>query len=340
MSLHPKRRPGIEVTPSADGYLAQLPGSASVTWLNRTGYLVLELCTGANDLSLIGRAIMAAFDLYEPPTDAVRGAVSELVAAGLVTPGDAVVGDSPTLDIAVWAAGSSIDTEALPAVHALIGEAEAAGIHTSLTIDRDRSMRGARNRASNRFISRSDATHVLLLDALPDPMIAISGCNIVQLITSEHEAIGIPVPIGEPRWEAAMAAARAIPSLTTRDIEAYARGYDVSIVRAPEKSDLEAGFIEGRHCSSGALLLRRSAVERIAGSDLANRHRGNVRNGVVAMADGRGFFDTGLSGDHIDIDEDLAFCERLRGAGGQLMIDISGDLGTCLHVGMHLQGRG
>ena len=339
MSQNPQRRPEVEVVPSADGYLAHVPGSPLLTWLNSTGYVVLELCTGANDLRLIARAIMDAFDLYEPPTELVRNTIADLVAAGLVTHGEATTEESVSLDIAVWAPGSSIDADSLSAVHALIREAEAAGITTTLTIDRDRSMRGARNRASNRFLNRSDATHALFLDALPDPMIAISGCDIVQLIGSEHEAIGIPVPIGEPRWDAAMQAARAMPGLSTRDIEAYARGYDVSITRAPELTDFDAGFIEGRHCSSGALLLRRTALERIAGSELANRHRGNVRNGVVAFAEGRGFFDTGLSGDFIDIDEDLAFCERMRGAGGRVMIDISGDLGTCLHVGMRLQGR-
>ena len=339
MSRHPQRRAEVEVTASADGFLAQSPGSSSLTWLNRTGYLVFELCTGTNDISAIARAVMAAFDLYDPPMETVRSAIAEMVAAGLVTPGDSDTDDTRSLDISVWAPGSSIDTDALSAVHALIREAEAVGIRTSLAVDRDRSMRGARNRAANRLLSRSDASHALFLDALPDPMIAISGCDIVQLMASGHEAIGIPVPIGEPRWEAATNAARANPNLTTREIESYARGYDVSITRAPGQSDFAAGFIEGRHCNSGALLLRRSALERIAGSNLANRHRGNVRNGVVTMADGRGFFDTGLSADHIDIDEDLAFCERLRGAGGQLMIDISGDLGTCLRVGMRLQGR-
>lgn len=339
MNQNPQRRPDVEVVRSADGYLAHVPGSPLLTWLNSTGYVVLELCTGANDAALISRALMAAFDLYEPPTELVRSTIAELVAAGLVSPGETIAEETHSLDIAVWAPGSSIDADALSTVHALIREAEAGGIATTLTIDRDRSMRGARNRAANRFLNRSDATHALFLDALPDPMIAISGCDIVQLIGSEHEAIGIPVPIGEPRWEAAMQAARAMPGLSTRDLEAFARGYDVSINRAPELADFEAGFIEGRHCSSGALLLRRTALERIAGSELANRHRGNVRNGVVGFAEGRGFFDTGLSGDFIDIDEDLAFCERMRGAGGQVMIDLSGDLGTCLHIGMRLQGR-
>lgn len=85
--------------------------------------------------------------------------------------------------------------------------------------------------------------------------------------------------------------------------------------------------------------MRRTALQRIAGSGTASRHRGNVLRGVLTMADGWGFFDPGLSAESIDIDEDLAFAERLRAAGGRLMIALSGEFGASIDVSRRLHAE-
>jgi hypothetical protein len=330
----------VEVIPSADGFLAQRSEGESLTWLNRTAYLVFQLCTGENDTKSIARALQDAFDLYTPPLQAVRDTVGELVAAGLVISGSDTSVDNFFLDINVWAPGPSIDTDTLNTVLALVAEVEDAGIPTRLRLDRDQNFRVARNRAANRLLRDSDATHALFLDALPDAIIAVSGCDMPRLVQSAHDVIAIPVPIGQPLWADAIVAARALPELTSRELDAFARSYDISFTSLPNASHFESGFIEGRHCNTGALLVSRIGLERIAGSNLANRHRGNVSHGEVTMADGWGFFDPGLTADHIDLDEDFAFCERVRGAGLAVMIDLQSDLGISLQVSKRLQGRG
>lgn len=337
MSEHPQRRSGVEVTPSADGYLARVAGSESLTWLNRTGYLVLELCTGHNDAEVIARAIQQAFDLTSSPLPAVRSALSDLVAAGLVTPGAQSPLTDASLTIALWAPGPSVDAELVTEVQGFAAEADAAGIDTTVQLDQDRSMRGARNRAASAVLRGDSSTHVLFLDATREAFVAVRERPLTRLLASPHEVIGIPVPFGSLEWDRVREAVIALPDLTSTQVQALARRYDVSFTSLPEPRRSQGGFLEGRHCSSGALLVRRSGLERIAGSGVAAQLRGQVQRGMLSMEEGWGFFDSGRTSDGIDIDEDLAFCERVRSAGGAVMIDVTGSYGLCLDVGMRLR---
>lgn len=340
MSRNPSRRPGVETTPSADGFLAKANDSQAVTWLNRTGYLVLELCTGANDAVQIANALMNAFDLAEPPLASVRETLSDLVAAGLITPGDDMSHAEMSLEIALWAPADSVETAVLELLIPMLARWHESGVAARVSVDRQPSMRVARNAAANRVLRGHGATHILFLDATSAAVTAARDCDLPRLLGSAHEAIGIPVPIGPLAWDRARAAAAALPPVDGRHIEAYARTYDVSFGAEFTQADLESGFIEGRHCSSGALLLQRGALARIAGSGSANRHRGNISHGRIEMADGWGFFDPGLSAEAIDIDEDLAFCERLRSAGGRLMIALTGGFGTSVEIARRLHDGG
>lgn len=337
MSEHPQRRGDVEVTPAVDGYLARVEGGDSITWLNRTGYLVLELCTGHNDPVSIARAIQQAFHLTTSPLPAVRSALSDLIAAGLVTPGEQPPLTDVSLRIALWAPGPSVDAELITQVQELAAEADAAGIDTAVHLDRDRSMRGARNRAANAMLHGDSSTHVLFLDATREALAAVRACSLARLLASPHEVIGIPVPLGPLEWDRVREAALALPDLTSIQLQAFARRYDVSFISLSEPRRSQGGFLEGRHCSSGALLVRRSGLERIAGSGVAHHLRGLVQHGMVSMDEGWGFFDSGRTSDGLDIDEDLAFCERVRGAGGAVMIDVTGSLGRCLDVSMRLR---
>lgn len=336
MTREARRRPGVEATPAADGYLARVPGTDAITWLNRTGYLVMELCTGVNDETAIARALMDAFDLGDPPVAAVRATIADLVTAGLVESGETRGASTPRIAVAAWAPGPAVDRDVLVGLQSLVAEAQAEGIPVTLTVDRDRSMRGARNRAANALLRGSDATHVLLLDAAPDAIAAVRERSLARLAGSGHDVIGIPVPLGATAWARVREAAAALPAITDDELAHSARGYDVSFESEPGLAD--GGFAEGRHCGSGALLVGRAALERIAGSGVANRHRGSVLHGAVTIEPSWGFFDPGTSADGIDIDEDLAFCERVRASGGTVMIDVTGGFGTFLDVTARLRG--
>jgi hypothetical protein len=338
VSAHPQRRPDIDVTPAADGYLVRVPGVDAVTWLNRTGYLVMQLCTGENSDRAIAEALNTAFHLNWLPLAPVQQSIAELVTAGLVRPGSGATAAAPKtkLEIVLWAPGPTVSTDVATRILTLRNEAEANGIHAVMTFERDRSIRTARNRATNRVMRDTSVSMLLLVDATAEALDAVLELGLGRLVGSAHEVIGIPVPWPTPAWDRALEAAAALPGLTPWELNVYARGYDVSFTTMPERA-AEDGFLEARHCGSSAMLIRRSALERMAGADVVPRNRGAVTQGAVFTDPGWGFFDPARSKDHIDLDEDLAFGERLRGAGVRIMVDVTGAFGTCVKIAMRLQ---
>lgn len=337
MSEHPQRRPDIDLTPAADGYLARVPGVDAVTWLNRTGYLVLQLCTGVNSDRDIAAAFTRAFDLIFTPLVPVQQTIAELVAAGLARPGSQSPAPAPgSLEVAIWAPGQSITPDVATRLLTLRAEAEASGVSAVMTFERDRSMRTARNKATNRVLRDPGTAMLLLLDATTEALDALLEVGLNRLLRAPHDVIGVPVPWPTPMWDRALAAASTLPDLSPWELNAYSRGYDVSFTNMAERP-VEDGFLEARHCGSAALLIRRSALERVAGANVATRTRGALTQGAMFTDPSWSFFDPGLTREHIDLDEDLAFGERLRAAGVRLMVDVTGTFGTCVNVGMRLQ---
>ncbi len=332
VSTHPSRRPDVTVTPAADGYLARVPGTPSVSWLNRTAYLVMQLCTGANDPAAISRAVAQAFALSSPPHEAVRDTIADLVTAGLVSPGASTRTPQPSIRVDVWAPGTSVSVDVMTQIQGLLADAESSGITASLHIDATRSLRTARNRAASTALQESSASHVLWLDADPRAIAAVRRASVTRLAASPFEVIGVPIPVGDPVWSRARDAATALPELSADQLRAYAQDYSVAFSSTADVSRREQGFVEGAYCSSGAMLVRRTALERMAGSGHVSRHRGSVSSGAMTMDAGWGFFDPLLSQDFMDLDEDYAFCERIRAAGGRVMVDVAGGLGTRLEI--------
>ena len=81
----PKKVEGLEVHEVTDGYVVYDESNDRVHYLNHTAAIVLELCTGANDVRGIGEALGAAFELAELPLDEVKACIRQLVDEGLVT---------------------------------------------------------------------------------------------------------------------------------------------------------------------------------------------------------------------------------------------------------------
>lgn len=339
MSVRPTRRSDVMVDPAADGVLVRMPRSASVTWLNRTAILVFELCTGANDTDAIARALQHAFDLNEAPVAAVEAAIADLVAAGLVEPVRQRPPTLVTLTIALWAPAATVPTDALTHLQAIRTDAERAGIATALTIDRSRSMRTARNRAASAAVREATASHVLFLDSSGPAIDAVLDADLTSLVARDHDVIGIPVPVGEPMWERARDAAAALPDLTANELRRVTQGYDIALPVVTGPREIEDGCVVGKQCSSAAMLVQRSALERIAGVGVTPRNTGTLAMGVLSTEGGWGFFDPGRSREGIDLDEDLAFCERVRASGGRVMIDATGGFGTHLDIAERLRVR-
>jgi PqqD family protein of HPr-rel-A system len=81
---HPLAVDGVEVVPTADGYVVYDEQSDRVHYLNHTAALVLEFCTGENSAEEIIGMLQLAYDLPEPPEAETRECLTRLRAEGLV----------------------------------------------------------------------------------------------------------------------------------------------------------------------------------------------------------------------------------------------------------------
>lgn len=84
-ATHPLRAEGIEVVPSADGYVVYDSAHDRVHYLNHTAALVLEFATGENSDAEITRMLQVAYDLPAPPTREVHDCLEQLRDEGLVS---------------------------------------------------------------------------------------------------------------------------------------------------------------------------------------------------------------------------------------------------------------
>jgi hypothetical protein len=84
MPDYPRVVDGLTRSEMEDGLSVSHPGSTRVHFLNHTGALILELCTGDHDVAAIVGLIQATFLLREPPEIEVRQLLQQAIDAGLV----------------------------------------------------------------------------------------------------------------------------------------------------------------------------------------------------------------------------------------------------------------
>ncbi len=84
MSSFPKQAADIEINDVADGYIVYQVERDRVHYLNHTGALILELCSGENAVEDIPKLLQEAFDLSEPPVMEVKECLDKLLAEKIV----------------------------------------------------------------------------------------------------------------------------------------------------------------------------------------------------------------------------------------------------------------
>jgi hypothetical protein len=81
---YPTSAPGLEVNAVADGYIVYQQDRDRIHYLNHTAAVVFELCNGRNTARDLPELVRLAFDLPEPPTEAVASCLEMLGQEGLV----------------------------------------------------------------------------------------------------------------------------------------------------------------------------------------------------------------------------------------------------------------
>jgi hypothetical protein len=78
MSDRPARADGLDVVPTADGYVVYDAARDRVHYLNHTAALVLELATGERTEAEIVHLLQVTYDLPHPPEAEVRDCLEQL----------------------------------------------------------------------------------------------------------------------------------------------------------------------------------------------------------------------------------------------------------------------
>lgn len=339
MTSFPQRVADVELESVDGAFFAVTPGSKTVTWLNKTAAMVFLLCTGENSEVVIAETLRQLFDLSKPPIKDVQDTVSDLISAGLVTATQRPPVDNPHVYVVLWTPSVMIDTDVLTDCSTLLESLRTQNITTTLIVDRDQNLRRSRNRAASSLVVEGNATHLLFLDATKNALHAVMEMSVARAIESQHGLVGFPVVIGDLNWARVHNVARSMTELDVDLLSASAHSYDVHFGKSssPPNSPrvIRDGYIHANSVSSSALLVTRSALEIIAGSNLTNAGRGlMVSIGAVAIEKNWGFFDPISSLNAIDLGEDTSFCERWRATGGSVMVDTTGGFGLSLKAAL------
>ncbi len=87
MSEGPEQTEGLEIVPTADGFVVYDAGHDRVHYLNHTAALILEFATGENSPEQITHMVQVAYDLPQPPVELVGECLEQLREQGLITDG-------------------------------------------------------------------------------------------------------------------------------------------------------------------------------------------------------------------------------------------------------------
>lgn len=83
--LKPRLVKGLQITPSATGYIVYDGRRERVHYLNHTAGLVMDLCTGKNSSAEIVTLVAAAYGLPRKPARQVGALLKQLAGEGLIS---------------------------------------------------------------------------------------------------------------------------------------------------------------------------------------------------------------------------------------------------------------
>ena len=323
------------ITATHDGFHAVTSDQKLSTWLNRTGYILLLMCSGENSEAQVVSAIRSLFDLSFDPAPQIRRALQELAKAGLIEFSFVPDQNPHSLLISVWSPGESVHVETMRNLHTLTQRLLARNVAFELVIDNESSHQLSRNRVLSSMVNSGKHSHVLLLDAKKSATRAAKEINLERLLESGLSCVGIPVRSDEPNWSVAAKS----PLQNPTQLEAISHSYNVSFDGLSGPKTKVGSFVQASFVGSAALLISKSGIERMIATNQVQRYRGILHgNRKVTFEHHWGFFNPG-DVDGLNSSADMAFCERYKNSGGELMIDTQGEFGESIKAVQEMQRR-
>ena len=185
----------------------------------------------------------------------------------------------------------------------------------------------ARNYLLTRFFEKTDATHLLFIDAdmgFPAKLVA-------EMLGLGKPVVGVVAPKRQIDLKRVAELARG-ESDTNRVI---AKAHEFVVRRLPSAEPARSGFVEVEACGAGILLIERNCVAQMLRrapqlSDEAAKGRTPLTRELPRLIRA---FDPVVRDDGARLSEDFAFCHRWRTlCGGEVWASVSHPI---THVGLH-----
>lgn len=180
---------------------------------------------------------------------------------------------------------------------------------------------GLVTRSRNAFASvvvRDDSvTHLLMVDA----DVVVSPTAVERLVQSGHDVVGACVPLRQVDWPKVRSFVDHVPSATAEEMQSMSHRFATAFEPAGGARIPTDGFLPARVIGSAVLLVSRDALVRLVAEGAVDRYE----TGAVASdgdPSGWTFFDPLVDAAGTYLSEDYAFCERWRGVGGEVWVDL------------------
>lgn len=175
---------------------------------------------------------------------------------------------------------------------------------------------------------QSDADVLFMLDADQ----GVGAASILRMLDSGYDVAGCLYPRRRFNW------AGVSPQASGADLQTllYQATEFVGVLADGGAVAVTDGFARADYLGAGSMMLRRPALERMAGHypDLAGEGFDPSEFSGSRFAQNWGFFNPlGRAAAGQSLAEDYAFCHRWRAAGGELWADLTA---TSAHVGRHM----
>lgn len=185
----------------------------------------------------------------------------------------------------------------------------------------------ARNYLVTRFFDKTDATHLLFVDA----DMGFPAKLVTDMLTIGKPVVGVIAPKRQIDLKRVADLAKSEPD-TGR---AIAKAHEFVVRRLPSASLPRNGFMEVESCGAGILLIERSCIAELlsrapAMSDETAKGRTPLTKDLPRLIRA---FDPLVRDDGARLSEDFAFCHRWRRlCGGEVWASVAHQI---THVGLH-----
>ncbi len=185
----------------------------------------------------------------------------------------------------------------------------------------------ARNYLVTRFFDKTDATHLLFIDA----DMGFPAKLVTDMLAIAKPVVGVIAPKRQIDLKRLADLARSEPD-TGR---AIAKAHEFVVRRLPSAGTPRNGFVEVEACGGGIVLIERSCIAALLRrapemSDEAGKGRTPLTRDLPRLIRA---FDPVVRDDGARLSEDFAFCHRWRRlCGGEIWASVSHQI---THVGLH-----